>query len=243
MFLDLIDKLSVQMFTNDVVMLANGFDKLMASNDFDEIMLFNVNIREKLIYSPFPFIFKIYLLPFMTWFDHSILNELVKYSKNKEAIELVDEFNSYINYDEPILSCIPEISHLMIPYKGNESDYRLLVTKHFGKGHDKLVLRDLLNIKKELTLQWGITHHALQLVAMHSKLNYFYWMISKQIQPLIEKSINQGHGALWNTGIIVTLFSANYFCNKDIQSTNEYEFNLSYFSTQEVGNFFVNYII
>ena len=123
----------------------------------------------------------------------------------------------------------------MIPYKSNESDCNLLVTKQYSKGQDEVTLIDLLNIKKELTIQWGITHHALQLVAMHSNLNYFYWMFSKQIQPLIEKNISQGQRELWNKGIIVTILPDNFFAHKDIQATIDYEFQLSDFSTIEVG--------
>ena len=231
------------MFTNDVLMLANGFDRIMASNDVDKITLFNTSFREKLNSSPFPFIFKIYMLPFMTWFDHEILKELVVYSKSKEAIKLVDRFDSRINYDDPIKICIPEASYLMIPCKGNESDYTLLVTKLFGKRYDELVLCDLLNIKKELTLQWGISHHAFQLVAMHSKLNNFYWMFLKQIQPLIETKINEDQHVLWNKGIIVTMLSDTCFSNEDIQSTIEYELKLSDFSIREVGTYVRTYLV
>ena len=230
-FLNLIDKVAIQMFTNDVGILTNVFDKIMASDKLDKITLFSGSFREKLNDSRLLFMF---LLPFMTWFDHSILKEMVEYSNNKEAIEVLDQFDSCIDYDEPIKSCIPEVSYLIIPYKGNESDYTLLVTKHYySKDHDEMVLHDLLNIKEELTQLWGITCHALQLVAMHSKSSYFYWMFSKQIQPLIEKGINEGQNALWNKGIIATILSEDILSYKDIQ-TIEIDF-----STTEVGNFFI----
>ena len=239
MFLYLIDKLTIQMSTNDVAMLANQFHKIMACDEVDKITLFNVSFRQKLNYNPFPFIFKVYLLPFMSWFDHSILKELVKYSNNKEAIEQLDQFNTCINYDEPIKSCIPEVSHLMIPCKGNESEYVLLVTKHFNKDHDKMVLQDLLNIKNQLTIHLGITHHALQLVAMHNRLSYFYWMLSKHIQQMIEQGINQGQLALWSKGILATILSDHFFPNKEIQASTECEFLLSDFYAMEVGNLHV----
>ena len=84
MFLDLIDKLIVHLFTGDVIMLVNNLDKLMASD-----ALFDVGLIKKMRNRPYPFTFKIYLLPFISWFDHSILRELVKFSKVKEAIWLV----------------------------------------------------------------------------------------------------------------------------------------------------------
>ena len=125
MFLDLIDKLILHLFTADVIMLVNHLDKLMASNTHN-ISLFGVNLIEKMKNNPYPFKFKIYLLPFMSWFDHSILRELVKSSKVKEAIRLVKQFDLYINYDQPIASCVAEVSHLIIPNKGDESEYTLL---------------------------------------------------------------------------------------------------------------------
>lgn len=230
-FLNLIDKVAIQMFANDVAMLTNVVDKIMASDKADKIALFSVSFRENLNDNPLLFM---YLLPFMTWFDHSILKELVEYSNNKEAMELLNQFDSCNYDDEPIKSCVPEVSYLMIPCKGNESDYTLLVTKHYYSNNcDEIVLRDLLNIKEELTQEWGITCHALHLVAMHSKLSYYYWMFSKRIQPLIEKGINEGQHLLWNKGIIAIILSESFLSCKDVKSA-EIDF-----SATEVGSFFI----
>ena len=205
MFLDLIDKLILHL-TADVIMLVNNLDKLMAS-DTRNILLFDVSLIEKMKNNPYPFMFKIYLLPFMSWFDHSILRELVKSSKVKEAVRLVKQFDSYTNYNQPITSCVPEFSHLIIPNKGDESEYTLLVTKHFNKKHDEMVMHDLLNIKKELTLHWNITHHALNLVALHKRLSYIYWIIPGKLRSMIDKRDQE---LLRNKGIlIVAIFPDN----------------------------------
>ena len=199
MFLDLIDKLIVHLFTTDVIMLVNNLDKLMASNAH-HIPLFGASLIEKMKNSPYPFIFKMYLLPFISWFDHSILSKLVNSSQTKEAIELLKQFDSYIDNDQPITSYIPEFSHLIVPHEGeNESGYTLLVTKHFNRRHNEMVVRDLWNDKKELTLHWNITHHAFHLVAMHKTLNYFYWIIPSKVQSLIHKRDQK----LWNKGIMI----------------------------------------
>ena len=206
MFLDLIDKLILHLFTADVIMLVNHLDKLMAS-DTRNISLFDVSLIEKMKYNPYPFMFKVYLLPFMSWFDHSILRELVKSSEVKEAVRLVKQFDLYINYDQPIASCMPEFSHLIVPNKGDENEYTLLVTKHFNKRHDEMVMRDLLSIKKELTLHWNITHHALRLVALHKGLSYIYWIIPGKLRSLIDKRDQE---LLRNKGIlIVAIFPCN----------------------------------
>ena len=189
-FLDLIDKLTALMSTADMVKLTRKCEELMASNTY-QISLFDTNFIKKLKKSPYPLIFKIYLLPFVTWFDHSILRELVDYCRNKEAAELMDQFDSHINYNQPITSCtIPEFSQLIVPCIDNNTEFTILVTKCF-KGNYELLLQDILDIKKELIRKWEVTNYAMHLVAMHSKYSYFYWLIPKQIQPLIEDKLMQ----------------------------------------------------
>ena len=218
-FLNLIDELIVHMFTADVVMLVDKLCNLMAS---DVERLFDVSFIKKIKDNPYPFLFKIFLLPFVSWFDHAVLIELAESSKVEEAIQLIKQFDSSIGYDQPITSYIPEFSHLIIPYKGGESEYILLVTKHFNKGHNVIVKHDLLSIKQELTLLWGITHYAIYLVAMHSKLSYLYWMIPRKIQPVIEDKINHDQQQLLDKGIIVVgILSRNYMSDDDDQHINE----------------------
>ena len=230
MFLDLIDKLILHLFTADVIMLVNSLDKLMAS-DTHNIPLFNASLIERMKNNPYPFIFKIYLLPFLSWFDHSILRELVKCSKVKEAIRLVKQFESYVDYmyNQPIASCVPEFSHLIIPNKGEESGYALLVTKHFNKRHDETVMHDLPNIKEELTSHWKITHHVLHLVALHKALNYFYWIIPRKLRLLIDKRDQE---LICNKGImIVTILPDNCLTDESSGSLQ----NVGY--KQEFSNF------
>ena len=238
MFLDLIDKLIVHLFTADVIMLVNNLNKLMASDAYN-ISFFDVGLIEKIKNSPYPFTFKIYLLPFISWFDYSILRELVKSSKIKEAIWLVRQFDSYIDYDQPITSCVPEFSHLIIPYKGEESEYTLLVTKHFNNRCNEIVMRDLLNIKKELTLHWKITHHALRLVAMHKTLSYFYWIIPSKLCSLINKRDQK----LWNKGIMVmAILPDNCLTDESSPQIVGHKYDLLNFNTVDAAEVHINYI-
>ena len=231
MFLDIIDKLILHLFTADVMILVNNLDKLMAS-DTHNIPLFDVNLIEKMKNNPYPFTFKIYLLPFMSWFDHSILRDLVKSSKIKIAIWLVKQFESYIDYNQPIASYVPEISHHIIPNKGDESEYTLLVTEHFNKMHNEMVMYDLLNIKKELTSHWKITHHALNLVALHKALSYFYWIISGKLRSLINKRDEE----LWNKGIkIVAILPDNCLTDESSPLNVGYKQDFLNFNTVDVA--------
>ena len=226
MFLDLIDKLIQHLFTGDVIMYLN---KLMASYTHN-ISLFGASFIGKMKNNPF--IFKIYLLPFLSWFDHSILTELVKSSKVNEAILLVKQFKMYIDYNQPITSCVPEFSHLVIPNKGDESEYTLLITKHFNKRHDEMVMQDVLNIKKELISHWKVTHHALHLVALHKALSHFYWIIPEKICSLINKMDQE----LWNIGIaIVAILPDNCLTDESSPQNVEYKQDFLNFNTVDVA--------
>ena len=75
-----------------------------------------------------------------------------------------------------------------------------VVTKHFNKRHNEMVMHDVLNIKKELTLHWNITHHALRLMALHKRLSYVYWIIPGKLSSMIDK---RDQKLLWNKGIMV----------------------------------------
>ena len=228
MFLNLIDKLTTLMCEAKMATLAGD---LMASVVDQVLLKFIKQLRNK----PDPFIFKIYLLPFVTWFDYAILKELVKSSKSQEAIELVDQFDSCIDYDQPITSCIPEFSHLIIPWKENDNEYILLVTKHCKKRHNERVLRELLKIKTDLTSQWGISSHVFHLVAMCSKLNYFYWMIPTKLCPSLEEMINQDKQVLlWERGIIsVAILTHNYLSDQISQQSIGYKFEVLCFNIMD----------
>ena len=232
-FLDLIDKVTALMATADIVKLTNKCEELMASDAY-QISLFDASFIEKLKKSPYPFIFKIYLLPFVTWFDHSILRELVDFSRNKEAAELIDQFDSHINYDQPIISCsIPEFSQLIIPCLGNNAEFIILVTKHF-KNKNRLLLQDILNIKKELMRRWQLTSYTIHLIAMHNKYSYFYWLIPRQMLPLIEEKLKQDQQVLWDEGhIIMDLLPGNHLLSKDNHQCIKCKFNLMNLSTED----------
>ena len=202
------------------------------ASDAHDIPLFDASLIERMKNNPYPFTFKMYLLPFMSWFDHSILTELVKSSKIKEAIYLLKQFESYIDYNQPITSCVPEFSHLIIPNKGDESQYTLIVTKHFNKRHDESVMHDLLSIKKELTSHWNITDHALLWVALHKALSYFYWMIPKKICSLIDKRDQE----LWNKGImIVAVLPDNCLTDESSSQNVEYKQDFLNFKTMDIA--------
>ena len=70
------------------------------------------------------YLFKIYLLPLITWLDHSILKELVVASGSEDAQQLLNLFDSKIkSYCSQPISSFPILSpsQLMIPLDDSES--------------------------------------------------------------------------------------------------------------------------
>ena len=165
-------------------------------------------IRECVVNSPFTeqwlrkigsckslYLYKIYLLPYTTWLDHSILKDLVEASGSEDAQKLLNLFDSaiYSYRDQPItLFPIPCPSQLMIPL--DSSDYTILSMKFCppSRGDNTqgmLILQDIMKIKQTLKHKWNIRSHDIQLVAVHTKFELLYWMIPKCLVKVIENDL------------------------------------------------------
>ena len=221
----------MEMSTADVAVLVKHCGMMMAS-DVYKIPLFTPDFMSKLDNCTCPCIFMIYLLPFMSWFDYSILKELAESSKHKEALKLVDLFVNSIDYNKPITACpIPEFSQLVIPL--DNSEYTLLATKFVGNFNEP-TLQCLISMKRILMLRLEITDHAILLAGLHSISYYIYWLIPNQIRPLVEKKVNQEKLKLWNEGIVLmTLLPVNFFADNDLH-TQENIFHVSLEDSVEV---------
>ena len=151
------------------------------------------------------YLLKIYLLPFVTWLDHSILNELVVASGSEDAQQLLNLFGAKIDSysNQPITSFpLPSCTQLMIPL--NDCEYTLLAIKFIppsrgGPTQGIILLQDVKNVKLALERKWKITSHDIQLVAVHTKLGLLYWMIPKHLVEVVESNIVPD----WSSGIIM----------------------------------------
>ena len=156
-----------------------------------------------------PLMLKNWLLPFVTWLDHSVLAELVKASNNEQATLLLKQFSSLINFSQQI-SCypIPAPSQLIIPVR---TEYTILATVcNFNLS--KASLQQVVNIRSALLNCWKITPHAIQLSAVDVKYGFVYWLIPLSVAPMIEISLIADDVQIWSTGVIaVELFPNNYF--------------------------------
>ena len=154
------------------------------------------------------YLLKIYLLPFITWLDHSILKELVVASGSEDAQQLLNLFDSKIDSycSQPITSFpILSPSQLMIPL--DDSEYTLLtmivcLPSRGDTTQDMIILQDVIDIKLIMKHKWGLNKHVIngiQLVAVHGKLKLLYWIIPKCLVSVIKSNLFHG----WKSGIIM----------------------------------------
>ena len=160
------------------------------------------------------YLFKILLLPFITWLDHSILIELVIESGSEDAQRLLNMFSSKINsYSNQPITSFPILSpsQLMIPQ--DDSEYTLLAMKFRPPCRDDsttqgmIILQDVMDIKLRLKHKWKISNHVIQLVAVQAKLKLLYWMIPNCLVKVIENNLIPD----WKSGIIMmAVLPANF---------------------------------
>ena len=177
--------------------------KFMASDE-QKIPLFSQKILNNLDTCNTYFHLKMILLPYMTWLDHSILRFVVSASENEIAIKKLEEFDSSIQYTQPISSYpLSAPSQLIIPLAA--SDHTVIATKYVLPGTDT-TLEHIKNIKFLLTKIWKITEHSIQLVAVNETLLYLYWLIPKTVASLIEEqnSLDEIQHQLLDEGIVMT---------------------------------------
>lgn len=201
-FYDLIDYLYLHLSATE----KNSFD-LSKHGNVNQMFLKQINSL---------YLFKIYLLQFVTWFDHSILQALVTDSGSGDAQQLLNLFDlkikSYCN--QPITSFpILSPSQLMIPL--DDSEYTLLAVK-FRPPRDEgmIILQDVIDIKMILKRKWKMSNHDIQLVAVHAKLEILYWMIPKCLIEMVESNLVSD----WKSGIIMMAVLPAKFCSLDNSS-------------------------
>ena len=172
------------------------------------------------------YLFKIYLLSFVTWLDHSILKALVIKSGSDYAQQLLKLFDSKINsYCNELIASFPLLSpnQLVIPL--DDSDFTLLALKfcppfHHRTSESITVLKDVMDIKLIMKRKWKMSSnetHSIQLVAVHTKLELVYWMIPKCLVEVIEKNLIHD----WKPGIIMmAVLPINFRCT-NVEANSE----------------------
>ena len=194
----------------DIELIAERCCTLLATSNNHKIKLFTDSFVKKLFKCSNSNLLKMYLLPFNTWLDNTILIELSTTYENINIFEQFCNFIRIIDDNRPITSYpIPTFSQLVISL--DDSEYTLVATETV-RNCNELVLKDITDVKEFLKSYWELTNHAIQLAAIDYNYNNIYWMIPKQIQLLIENKLNQGQHKFWHKEIFqVVLLPKDFF--------------------------------
>ena len=201
-FFDLVDEIILLLSAADKISFdfASKCHSLMAS-DAHNIPLFTESFVNNLTNCKSVFLLKVLLLPFLSWFDHSVLKELT--SESDSVTDLLTHFDSLIDTNKPITAYpIPALSQMMIPL---DDSFTIVATKSFCN-LESSSLKDIMNIKATLIEQWEITDHAIQLIAVCTKLNYLYWIVPECVVSVITHSLHnyEIQYKLWQKGMTMT---------------------------------------
>ena len=238
-FFDLVGELVFMAYNSESLPfnLVDKFHSFMAS-EMHGIPLFSEQLLERLASCKLQFFVQLYLLQFSTWFDNSVIRELVIASLSTQAIELINSFTSSLDDSLPITAYpIPPPSQLMIPL--DDSDYTVVATKHL-QNLSETTLKQIKNIKLLLISKWQITQHAVQLMAVCSSSNYLYWLIPKGVTHLIMQYGLETQEDLIEKGIIminclpVSFLSDGYDLMSHSLSVGPFNFLSSYSQSNNV---------
>ena len=170
------------------------------------------------------YLLKIYLLSIITWLDHSVLKDLVVASGSADAHDLLNLFDSKLeSFSSQSISTFPVLSpsQLMIPL--DDSGYTLLAVKFCSLSEDiairsTIVLQDVIDIKLLMIHEWGVSSHeihSMQLVAVHTKLGFLYWVIPKCLVKVVKSNLVH----YWNSRIVMmAVLPENFY---DLENNNE----------------------
>jgi len=180
------------------------------ASEVHNIPLFSKEFLKKITSCKLLFFVRLYILQFTTWLDNSLIKELILASKSEQAMKILNDFDTSLDYDQPITSYpIPSPSQLMVPL--NDSDYTVVATKHTLNLRET-TLKQIKDIKMLLIKNWQVTEHAVQLIALCATSSYLYWMIPKRVAHLVMQFGLKVQEKLLEEGIVMTnLFPSTFF--------------------------------
>ena len=189
-FLNLISQLQQKLKEYDPKSFLAACNKLTASaSHVKPIPLIPSEYLDDLGYSNVEEIFS--RLAFLwSWNNHSILRALLEACNCQEGIKMLDDFESQIDTNQPMeLYPIPPPSMKMAP--SLSSAYTVLSIRHEYDQDELTSLQYVNDVAAVMIEKFGISSHALQLLAARATPLMLYWMIPKSVVPLISKGVNR----------------------------------------------------
>ena len=125
-----------------------------------------------------------------TWNNHSILRALLEACDCQDGVKMLDAFTSEIDSNLSMeLYPIPSPSKKMVP--SPSSSYTVLFIRRNYDLDGPISLRYINDTAAIMLERFGVSSHALQLLAGLANPLTLYWVILKSIMPLIRIRINK----------------------------------------------------
>ena len=125
-----------------------------------------------------------------TWNNHAVLRALLEACNCQDGLKMLDDFKSQIDATQPMeLFPIPSPSMKMAP--SLSSPFTVLSVRREYDRDEPVPLQYVNDVATIITDKFGISPHALQLLAAQANPLMLYWMIPKSIVPLISRGVNE----------------------------------------------------
>ena len=136
-----------------------------------------------------------------SWHNCFVLRTLLEACDCRDGLKLLDDFESQVDVNQPIeLFPIPRLSSKMAP--SSSSAYTILSIRSEHYQDQQAPLRYTKEVAAIMEKTFGISQHALQLLAVQLTPLVMYWMIPKSIVPLISREIHKHVNVLRYTGFL-----------------------------------------
>ena len=143
-----------------------------------------------------------------SWHNCSVLRTLLKACDCHDGLTLLDDFEAQIDENQPIeLFPIPRLSSKMAP--SSSSAYTILSVRSEHYQNQQVPLWYTREVATILVETFGISHYALQLLAVELSPLMSHWMIPKSIVSLIRTETHQHTSALRDNGFIEIIVYPN----------------------------------
>ena len=125
-----------------------------------------------------------------TWNNHSILRALLEACNCQDGLKMLDDFESKIDATQP-MELFPIPPPLMKMAPSLSSPFTVLSVRGEYDRDEPVTLQYVNDVATIMTEKFGISPHALQLLAARANPLMLYWMIPKSVVPLISEGVNE----------------------------------------------------
>ena len=151
------------------------------------------------------------------WNSYSSLRCILEACNCEEGLKLLDEFESHVNVSQSFdLFPLPPPSIKMAP--SSTSSYTVLSIRIDQPQTQPVPLQYITEMSDTLTEKFGVSSHALQLLAAKVNPLVLYWMIPKSVVPFVSSGLHDHLDYLKDKGVAEVAMYPNtiFFSNGDL---------------------------